>query len=119
MDRLTLPSRRDVARVRLEETMYMRIVWGKIVPGKWSEFEAAFKSAMATRGQVKGLTNHWLARDQHDANAGYSITLWDTETDMRAFWDSPRRKEVMAPLEPFYVNQYTTTHCAVTYALRG
>ena len=57
--------------------MFMRIVWGKILPGKWAEFEAAFKSAMAARGDLKGLKNHWLARDQEDPEAGYSITLWD------------------------------------------
>ena len=62
--------------------MYMRIVWGKILPGKWNEFEAAFETAMAARGEVKGLKNHWLARDQGDPNAGYSITLWDTDSDM-------------------------------------
>ena len=99
--------------------MYMRIVWGKIVAGKWDEFEAAFKSAMATRGELAGLRDHWLARDRQDANAGYSITLWDSEADMKTFWDSERRKEVMAPLEPFYVNQFTTTHCEVSYALHG
>ena len=38
---------------------------------------------------------------------------------MLAFWDSPQRKEVMAPLEPYYVNQFTTTHCEVRYALHG
>ena len=97
--------------------MYMRIVWGKILPGKWNEFEVAFKAAMAVRGEVKGLKDHWLARDQNDSNAGYSITLWDNESDMRTFWDSQKRKDVMAPLEPFYVNQFTTTHCEVTYAL--
>ena len=99
--------------------MYMRIVWGKIIPGKWNEFELAFKTAMTLRGSLKGLQNHWLARDQHDENAGYSITLWDSESDMQSFWDSAKRKEVMAPLEPFYVNQFTATHCQVTYALRG
>ena len=97
--------------------MHMRIVWGKIIPGKWDEFETAFKAAMAVRGELKGLKNHCLARDQHDANAGYSITLWDTEANMKLFWDSKKRKEVMAPLEPFYVNQFTTTHCEVKYAL--
>ena len=99
--------------------MYMRIVWGKILPGKWNEFEAAFETAMAARGEVKGLKNHWLARDQGDPNAGYSITLWDTDSDMRTFWDSNKRKDVMAPLEPFYVNQFTTTHCEVKYTLHG
>ncbi len=99
--------------------MYMRIVWGKILPGKWDQFEAAFKTAMSSRGELKGLLNHWLARDQQDPNAGYSITLWESEDAMRGFWDSPRRKEVMAPLEPFYVNQFTATHCEVKYAMRA
>jgi heme-degrading monooxygenase HmoA len=99
--------------------MYMRIVWGKIIPGKWDDFEAAFTTSMAARGEVSGLKNHWLTRDQHDTNAGYSITLWDSESDMRTFWDSQRRKDVMAPLEPFYVNQFTITHCEVRYALHG
>lgn len=99
--------------------MYMRIVWGKIVPGKWNEFEMAFKASMAIRGELPGLRDHWLARDQADPNAGYSITLWDTEQAMKAFWDSAKRKEVMAPLEQFYVNQFTTTHCEVTYTLHG
>ena len=99
--------------------MYMRIVWGKIIVGKWSEFEAAFTASMAARGELKGLRNHWLARDQNDQNAGYSITLWDSEADMKSFWDSAKRKQVMAPLEPFYVNQFTTTHCEVRYDLRN
>ena len=99
--------------------MYMRIVWGRILPGKWDEFEAAFKTAMANRGELQGLQNHWLARDQNDENAGYSITLWDNESDMKVFWDSQKRMEVMAPLEPFYVNQFTITHCSVKYALDG
>ena len=98
--------------------MYMRIVWGKIVPGKWNEFEAAFKASMSVRGEQKGLKNHWLARDQQDPNAGYSITLWNSEAEMKSFWDSEKRKQVMAPLEPFYVNQFTTTHCEVSYVMR-
>jgi len=36
-----------------------------------------------------------------------------TTPDMKSFWDSDKRKAVMAPLEPFYVNQFTTTHCEV------
>lgn len=105
--------------IRGDQVMFMRIVWGKILPGKWDEFETAFTSAMAARGDLPGLKDHWLARDQEDRNAGYSITLWNSEQDMRAFWDSPKRKEVMAALEPFFVNQFTATHCEVRYALRA
>lgn len=99
--------------------MYMRIVWGKILPGKWNEFETAFKTAMANRGDLGGLVNHWLAQDQADPNAGYSVTLWDSEASMQAFWNSQKRRDVMAPLEAFYVNQFTVTNCAVKYSLHA
>ncbi|MDQ2803768.1 MAG: antibiotic biosynthesis monooxygenase [Pseudomonadota bacterium] len=93
--------------------MHMRIVWGKILPGQWNGFEAAFKEAMVARGEVKGLKTQWLLRDQNDPDAGYSITLWEHAEDMRAFWDSPKRQEVMSAIQPFFVNQYTTTNCEV------
>jgi len=56
--------------------MHMRIVWGRILPGQWDAFEAAFTEALETRGEVKGLINQWLLRDQNDPNAGYSVSEW-------------------------------------------
>jgi hypothetical protein len=67
-------------------------------------------------GDVKGLKNQWLARDQVDLDAGYSITLWDGEADMLAFWDSKKREEAMALLRPFFLNQFTVTQCEVRSA---
>jgi heme-degrading monooxygenase HmoA len=52
-------------------------------------------------------------KDQNDPDAGYSISQWESEEDMRAFWDSKKRGEAMAVLQPFYVNQFTITNCAV------
>ena len=93
--------------------MYMRIIWGRIVPDQWDGFEAAFKKAIALRGDVKGLKDHWLARDQNEPDAGYSITVWENEADMRAFWDSKKREDSMALMRPFFLNQFTVTHCEV------
>ena len=87
-------------------------------PAKWDGFEAAFKKAISLRGDVKGLTNHWLARDQSDPDAGYSITLWDNEADMHAFWDSKKREEAMALLRPFFLNQFTVPQCEVRFSQR-
>jgi heme-degrading monooxygenase HmoA len=95
--------------------MHMRIVWGRILPGQWDGFEAAYKKASAMRGEVKGLKTQWLVRDQNDRDAGYSISLWDSDEDMRAFWDSPKRSEAMAVIQPFFANQYTTTNCEVKF----
>ena len=66
--------------------------------------------------RCEGLKNQWFARDQDDPDAGYSITLWDTEADMRAFWDSKKREEAMALLRPYFLNQFTVTHCEVRYS---
>ena len=52
--------------------MFMRIIWGKILPGQWDAFEAAFSKALEIRGEPKGLRGQWLIRDENDSDAGYS-----------------------------------------------
>jgi heme-degrading monooxygenase HmoA len=99
--------------------MQVRIVWGKILPGQWDAFEAAYKKAMSGRGEVKGLKGQWLLRDQQDPDAGYSISLWESDDDMRAYWDSGKRREITAGTQHFFVNQYTITHCDVRYSLNA
>src|ERR1700756_4231479 len=91
--------------------MQIRIVWGKILPGQWDAFEVAFQRALEIRGDVKGLKCQWLLRDQNDPDAGYSISQWESDADMRAFWDSKKRTETMAVIQPFFVNQFTITNC--------
>jgi heme-degrading monooxygenase HmoA len=87
--------------------MHMRIIWGKILPGQWDAFEAAFKKALEIRGEAKGLKSQWLLRDQNDPDAGYSISQRESDEDMRAFWDSNKRSDAMAAIQPFFVNQFT------------
>src|ERR1700742_4634558 len=82
--------------------MHMRIIWGKIMPGQWNAFEAAFRRALEIRGEVKGLKGQWLLRDQNDPDAGYAVSQWESEADMQAFWDSPKRGDAMAVLQPFF-----------------
>ena len=99
--------------------MFTRIVWGKILPGKWDEYEAAYKKAIKARGPVEGLQVQWLARDQRDPDAGYSVSVWDTQSAMTAYVGSKLHKEMTAPLTPFFVNQYTATHCDIKYFERA
>jgi heme-degrading monooxygenase HmoA len=93
--------------------MYMRIVWGKIIPGKWDEFEAAFNKGLEAGSTPSGLVKRWLSRDTADHEAGYSITMWNTEAEMKAFWDSKDHKVLMDLIKPFFANQYTVTDCEV------
>jgi heme-degrading monooxygenase HmoA len=93
--------------------VFTRIVWGKVLPGKWDDFEVAYKRAIKARGPVEGLQVQWLARDQQDSDAGYSVSLWATQAAMTAYVGSKLHMEMTASLMPFFVNQYTATHCEV------
>jgi heme-degrading monooxygenase HmoA len=77
----------------------------------------AFKKALEIRGEVKGLKSQWLLRDENDPDAGYAISQWESGEDMRAFWDSKKRRDAMAVLQPFFVNQFTITNCAIRVAV--
>ena len=100
--------------------MHMQIVWGRILPGRWNAFEAAYKEAIARRGEVRGLRDQWLLRDQNDPDAGYSISLWESKADMQVLLAEPRAVGGYGPCSsPSSANQYTTTHCEVRVAARG
>lgn len=98
--------------------MLARIVWGRIAPGKWNEYEATYKKALSARGTVDGLTLQWLCRDEADENAGFDISLWESQAKLTAYIGSRQRKQVADALQPFFVNQYTVTHCDVRHMMR-
>ena len=99
--------------------MFARIVWGKILPGNWDRYEAAYRKAIEARGPVDGLIVQWLARDEKDIDAGYSISVWKSKDAMTAYVGSKQHKDMTAPLEPFFVNQYTATHCDIRHFARA
>ena len=97
--------------------MFSRISWGKIQDGKWDEFEAAFKAAVAQAGAQPGLKGRMLLRDRNDPNAGFTISLWETAEDMQAYEDSETMKNLVLPaVEPFFTGEYTTTFVEVCYS---
>lgn len=99
---------------------FMRITWGKIKPGQWQGYEEAYKKGTALTRDAKGLKGRWLVQDLDDPDAGYSITLWDSEREMRNYRDNPVFKEKILPLvQPFFVDQYQTRFCRVKATDKG
>jgi heme-degrading monooxygenase HmoA len=98
--------------------MIMRITWGRIHPGKWGEYEKAYHAAVVAKSrEVKGLRERWLVQDMNDTDAGFAISLWDSVEEMQAYEQSDFYKtEILAPLQPFFINAFTTTRCDVKYA---
>ena len=97
--------------------MYARLSWGKIQAGKWGAFETAFKDAVAKAGAQPGLKGRMLLRDSNDENAGFTLSLWESEKAMRDYEASDTMKSVVLPaIEPFFIGQYNTTFCEVCYS---
>ena len=79
-------------------------------------FRDGLQESAGNPRRVKGLKGQWLLRVQNDPDTGYAVSQWESEADMQAFWESPKRGEAMAVLQPFFVNQYTITNCTVQIA---
>ena len=97
--------------------MLLRIVRGKLRPGTWAEYEAAYKTAIKSAGAVEGLSGRWLVQDVDDPDAGSTISLWQSEEALRAYESSDVMKnQITAKLAPFFSGQYEVRINRVCFA---
>jgi heme-degrading monooxygenase HmoA len=97
--------------------MMVRIIHGKLKPGTWDSYERAYKEVVSKTGKITGLRGRWLAHAEDDPDAGYTISLWDSDAAMRAYENSEILKNTILPrLKPFFSGDYTTTRCEVRFA---
>jgi heme-degrading monooxygenase HmoA len=97
--------------------MVIRITWGKLRAGSWDEFERTYRANVITKGKgIKGLRGRWLSQDTADRDTGFAVSLWDSLETMQAYEESPLYREIMAPLQPFFVGEYKTYRSEVKYS---
>ncbi len=97
--------------------MFLRIVRGKLKPGTWTEFEAAYKEAIKSSGPIKGLSGRWLVQDAGDPDSGSTISLWDSVENLHAYENSDVHKnKINAKLAPYFAGQYDVRINRVRYA---
>jgi len=96
--------------------MMLRIIRGKLKPGTWPAYERAYKETMIKAGKIPGLKARWLARAANDPDAGYTVSVWESDEAMRTYEKGDVLKKVILPaLEPFFSGDYTTTSCEVRF----
>jgi len=111
------PARRSKRNVEKEAVMVIRITWGKLRAGAWSDFERTYRDNVLTKGKtLKGLRGRWLAQDAADKDTGFAVSLWDNPADMQTYEQSQLYRDIMAPLQPFFVGEYKTYRCDVKYS---
>jgi heme-degrading monooxygenase HmoA len=95
--------------------MYMRVSWGRVEPGKWDEYEAAYKEGAAAAGRPPGLQGHSLARDIEDPDTGYSLMWWDSAEHLRAYEESEGRETHRAKILPFFPSAFVVNRLETVF----
>jgi len=97
--------------------VFLRIISGKLKPGTWEQYEQAYREAVAEAGAIDGLMGRWLTRDTDDPDAGTTVSLWSTESAMKAYEQSDILKnKINARLAPFFSGEFRTSTTKVCYA---
>lgn len=94
--------------------MIMRITWGKVHPGTWDEYERAYQSTVVEQsGNVEGLRARWLVQDRDDRDAGYAVSMWESQEHLQAYRDSDFFRQIQDALQPYFIGEFQTTQCDV------
>jgi heme-degrading monooxygenase HmoA len=92
--------------------MYLRISWGSLKPGAWSDYESTHRRVVPPVGAVKGLKGRIVARDVDREDTGYSISFWESLEEMHEY-ESGSLTDVMSALKPFFSGKFSTHRCEV------
>ena len=95
--------------------MVIRITWGRLRVGAWSEFERTYRAKVSEGKTAKGLRGRLLVQDTADKDAGFAMSLWENLADIETYEQSELYQEVMATFQPFFVGEYKTYRCEVKY----
>ena len=87
--------------------MIVRMAWGRVRFGAWDQYEKIYKREVEpTVNTVKGLAVRELLRSTEDPDEGISITLWETEEDLKNYEESELSKSLAKVAEHLYRGEY-------------
>ncbi|MDB5597677.1 MAG: hypothetical protein JWM36_4638 [Hyphomicrobiales bacterium] len=98
--------------------MFMRITWGRIRPGQWEEYERRFERLASAQAKEGGPKRRWLVRDLDDPDAGFAISVFETENEMRSWSSDPAARErTKTEMADLYIGDYRSRQCEVRLQL--
>ena len=94
--------------------MYLRMVWGRLRPGTWTDYERHYKERVATHNDdIQGLRERQLLRSTEDPDEGVSVSVWDTLENLRAYETGEFRQTIAKEVEHLYRGEYWVKHFEV------
>lgn len=95
--------------------MFIRMVWGKLRPGSWEEYERHYHERLASSsGDIKGLKERQLLRGTEDPDEGISVSIWETLDDLRNYETGEFRQNVAREMEHLYRGEYWVKHFEIS-----
>ena len=87
--------------------MYVRMVWGKLMPGMWNEFERYYSKniGLVTEG-MEAFRGRQLLRSTQNPDEGISITYWDNLGAVEAYGRNPLHQENAKEVNHLYTGEY-------------
>jgi heme-degrading monooxygenase HmoA len=95
--------------------MHARITWGRVKPGHWEQFEAAYRRALVETGHPDGLRGRLLLRDTDERDSGGTVSLWNDEQALRSYEQGELRARVLPSLEEHFDGDFHTHCCEVRH----
>ncbi|MFQ5851165.1 MAG: antibiotic biosynthesis monooxygenase family protein [Candidatus Binatia bacterium] len=94
--------------------MVVRIFWGKLMLGKWDEYERYYnETVVPNTAKMKGFRGRQLLRSKEDPDEGISLTFWETNQDLENYVKSPERQKGAREAENLYTGEYWVKHFEV------
>ena len=95
--------------------MYVRITWGRLNPGSWDEYEAAYVKASDVDTDIPGFRGRLLARDTDDADTGVSISFWDSREELESYEQGTMKEHLLPLLNKFFAGEYSVSRFEVRH----
>jgi heme-degrading monooxygenase HmoA len=95
--------------------MHARITWGRVKPGAWEAYEATYRRQLLTAERPAGLRGRLLVRDTEDRDSGGTVSLWETEADLRAYEDGELRARVLPQMQEHFGGEFHVHRCEVRH----
>jgi heme-degrading monooxygenase HmoA len=94
--------------------IYVRMVWGKLRPGAWGEYERHYHERVAGADKAKGLRERQLLRSTEDPDEGISVSVWDTLEDLRNYETGEFRQTMAREVEHLYRGESWVKHFEIS-----
>ena len=94
--------------------MHMNLILGRVKMGMWPEYERIFLQANIPIQDLPGLVCRWLLRDMDDTDAGFALSLWQSEADLNRYMSSDAIREIREQrFKSLFAEDFTRYICEV------